>query len=93
MYKSKKRIPLTLTHESEFDTEFGLVRLVAAYEYDEGEPRVDYHKDGSGSPGVSPSVHIYDIRIEVIKHDVDLIRSLEEEILDGIITGDDPNIE
>ena len=91
MLTRKKKTPKT--YEQEFDTEFGIVNLIATYEYDEGEPRVDYHRDGSGSPGVSPSVHIYDIKIEVVKHDVDLIRSLEEEILDGIITADDPNLD
>lgn len=77
--------------ESQLDTELGTGTLKIEYEFDPGEPRVDYYPDGSGSPGVSPSVRIIKMKYELEEPDTDFVEQLQEEILDGELTDENPN--
>jgi hypothetical protein len=80
--------------EAEFNCELGTGTLKIEYEFDPGEPRVDYYPDGSGSPGVSPSVTIIGTPVfEIDQPDTDLFEQLEAEILDGELTDEDPNLD
>jgi len=76
--------------ETEFDCELGAGTLKVEYEFDPGEPRVDYYPDGSGSPGTSPSVRIVKITVDLTTPDTDFIEELEAEIADYEIDYD-PN--
>jgi len=66
-------------------TDLGTAKAVLTYEFDPGEPRVDYYPDGSGNPGTAPSVSIYKIELEIIDIDVDIVKEIEDEIRDEII--------
>ena len=79
--------------EAEFDCELGTGTLKIEYEFDSGEPRVDYYPDGSGSPGVSPSVRIVKMSVELDNPDTDFVEQLEAEILDGELNDEDPNLD
>ena len=82
---------MTRKWEAEFDCELGTGLLKIEYEFDPGEPRVDYYPDGSGSPGVSPSVRIIKMEFELEELDTDFVEQLQEEILDGELTDENPN--
>ena len=77
--------------ESQLDTDLGTGTLKIEYEFDPGEPRVDYYPDGSGSPGVSPSVRIIKMEFELEEPDTEFVEQLQEEILDGELTDENPN--
>jgi len=77
--------------ESQLDTDLGTGTLKIEYEFDPGEPRVDYYPDGSGSPGVSPSVRIIKMEYDLEEPDIDFVEQLQEEILDGELTDENPN--
>ena len=79
------------TWEGEVETDIGTLSITATYEYEEGEPRVDYNRDGTGSPGVEPSVHISDLKVEMKLHNHEFVRELENEILDGELSNENPN--
>ena len=85
---------MTRKWETNFDSELGTGTLKIEYEYDPGEPRVDYYPDGSGSPGVSPSVRIIGTPIfEIDEPDTDVFEEIQNEILDEECNGDDPNLD
>jgi len=77
--------------EAQFDCELGTGLLKIEYEFDPGEPRVDYYPDGSGSPGVSPSVRIIKMSVELEDPDTDFVEQLQEEILDGELNDEYPD--
>ena len=80
--------------EATFHTELGTGTLKLEFEFDPGEPRVDYYPDGSGSPGVSPSVTIIGTPVfEVDEPDTDFFKELQAEILDGELNDEDPNLD
>ena len=76
--------------EAEFDCELGNGILKLEYEFDPGEPRVDYYPDGSGSPGTSPSARIIKMSVELTEPCTDFVEQLEAEIVDYEIDYD-PN--
>lgn len=82
---------MTKKWEAEFDCELGIGTLKIEYEFDPGEPRVDYYPDGSGSPGESPSVRIIKMEFELEEPDTEFIEQLQHEILDGELTDENPN--
>ena len=82
------------TWEARLDSDLGTGTLKVEYEFDPGEPRVDYYPDGSGSPGVSPSVTIIGTPVfEIDEPDTDLFEQLQAEILDGELNDEDPNLD
>ena len=82
---------MTKKWEADFDCELGRGTLKIEYEFDPGEPRVDYYPDGSGSPGVSPSVRIINMKFELEEPDTDFVEQLQHEILDEELTDENPN--
>jgi hypothetical protein len=71
--------------ETEVETDLGRASVVITYNFDAGEPRVDYYPDGSGSPGQEPSVSISKINMEIIHAEVDVLNDIKREILDEIL--------
>jgi hypothetical protein len=82
---------MTKKWESQLDTELGTGLLKIEYEFDPGEPRVDYYPDGSGNPGQEPSVRIIDMKFELTEPDTDFVEELQTEILDGELNDENPN--
>jgi hypothetical protein len=82
---------MTKKWETDFDSELGTGTLKIEYEFDPGEPRVDYYPDGSGSPGTPPSVTILTMVYVLDEPDIDLAQELQSEILDGETTDENPN--
>ena len=72
---------MTRKWESQLDTELGMGTLKIEYEFDPGEPRVDYYPDGSGSPGVSPSVRIIKMKYELEEPDTDFVEEESQQFL------------
>jgi len=82
---------MTREWETQLDTELGTGTLKIKYEYDPGEPRVNHYPDGSGSPGVSPSVTVLEIHYVLDEPDIDLVESIQGEILDEYNNDENPN--
>ena len=67
------------------ETDLGTAQATITYDFDAGEPRVDYYPDGSGSPGSEPRVSITKIELEIINAETDIVEDIEREILDEIL--------
>ena len=81
---------MTKKWEADFDCELGTGTLKIEYEFDPGEPRVDYYPDGSGSPGTEPRARIIKMSVELNEPCPDFVEQLEAEIADYEIDYD-PN--
>ena len=58
------------------------IEFIVDYEYDRGEPQVDYYPDGSGNPGSPPSVEIYGIYLD--NNDQDILDAISQSCIDKI---------
>lgn len=71
--------------ETQVETDLGTAQVTITYDFDAGEPRVDYYPDGSGNPGSEAKVSITKIELEIIDAEVDVLEDIRREILDEIL--------